>query len=128
MSPTDAREDRELVVTVTDETDESTPTTRTVPPDEDLATGLVLAVADALDDAPLELSPRLYDLVDVEALERLLTSGRDGTPSGARVRLQLYGCQVTVAAVAAPQEGSVVADPTPNPPEGASPDARASTR
>ncbi|WP_235920792.1 HalOD1 output domain-containing protein [Natronorubrum halalkaliphilum] len=51
------------------------------------------AVADAIDADQLELPP-LYEAIDPDALNSLLTSG--GAPSECQVSFQYAGCAVTV--------------------------------
>lgn len=86
---------KELFVTITDESSTGgSRVTRMVVPGEGLSTTLAMMVADVLDEDPTELTPRLYDLVDPEALDGLFS--RRGGGSDVRAELELYGCAITV--------------------------------
>lgn len=63
---------------------------------EDLSTTIVLAVADALDTDPIDLSPPLYELIDPDALDALFESAGDG--SDTYFTISEWGCTVTVFA------------------------------
>jgi hypothetical protein len=54
---------------------------------------VVLAVAEANDVSPMEVSPPLYETVDSDALESLIEQTSD--PSF-KVSFEFHGCQVTV--------------------------------
>lgn len=70
---------------------EPTPTT------EDLDCRIVEAVADAKGVEPLELTDRLYDVVDAEAISRLFALDTPGgSPVRGRVTFTLDRCRVTV--------------------------------
>lgn len=61
--------------------------------DEELATTIVTAVADARGVDPLDLPP-LYDEVDLDAIDRLFQSNdRDAELS---VSVEVAGCEVTI--------------------------------
>lgn len=70
------------------------PVSRTAAPDEDLSTTIVLAVAEATDTDPLDLSPALFDVVDPDALDSLFDSAAEDTDVALRFRE--WGCAVTV--------------------------------
>lgn len=91
---------RELFVTATDHSSTGGDmVTRTVGPDEELGTALVMMVADVLDENPMELSPPLYELVDAEALDGLFAAAfREDADVSAE--LELYGCTITVESIA----------------------------
>jgi len=61
---------------------------------DDVSTTVVLAVADVLDEQPVELSPPLHELIDPGALDRLFADGGEDL----QAEFTLYGCRVTVEA------------------------------
>lgn len=63
---------------------------------EDMSTTIVLAVADALDTDPIDLSPPLNELIDPDALDTLFESAGDG--SDTYFTISEWGCTVTVFA------------------------------
>ena len=62
--------------------------------DESLGVSVAHAVAAVRDVDPLSLEPRLYDVVDPDALETLLASG--STDSDVRVSFVFAACAVTL--------------------------------
>lgn len=63
----------------------------------DLVTEVVEALAEANGEDPLALSPRLYDVVDLEAIETLFADERRATVSNLRVQFEYCGQTVTIA-------------------------------
>lgn len=63
----------------------------------ELVVDIVSSVANANGVDPIELEPRLNDVVDSDALERLFSDRANGAPrSGGRVVFTLCGCEVTI--------------------------------
>ncbi|WP_240452082.1 HalOD1 output domain-containing protein [Halostella salina] len=71
-----------------------TTVSRTATANEQLSTTIVLAVAEALDADPVDLSPALFDVVDPDALDSLFASASD--PSDVAVQFSEWGCSITV--------------------------------
>jgi len=63
-------------------------------PSEPLSETIVYAVAETNGVDPLDLTERLYDCIDPDALDRLFKTGRHG--SGGTVAFKMAGCRVTV--------------------------------
>ncbi|WP_253737440.1 HalOD1 output domain-containing protein [Halohasta salina] len=63
-------------------------------PDESIGVSIAHAVATVCDVDPLSLEPRLYDVVDPDALETLLASGTGD--SDVRISFAFGSCAVTV--------------------------------
>lgn len=64
---------------------------------DSICTAVVCAVAEAKGVDPLDLEPRLHDVVDPDALERLFRSTRpSGSAPYGRVTFALSGCEVVV--------------------------------
>lgn len=70
-----------------------TPITRTTR-DESVSQKVVRAVAEATDVDPLALDPRLYEVIDPDALDQLFDEKR----SEGQVDFTMAGCQVSVRA------------------------------
>lgn len=70
-----------------------TPITRTTR-DESVSQTVVRAVAEATDINPLALDPRLYEVIDGDALDQLFDEER----SEGQVEFTMAGCQVSVHA------------------------------
>lgn len=62
--------------------------------DESVSETVVSAVAEATDVDPLALDPRLYEVIDPDALDRLFNEAQ----SEGRVGFTMAGCQVSVHA------------------------------
>ena len=65
-------------------------------PNEPLNQTVVRAVADATETDPLDLTDRVYDCVDPDALDRLFAPVADGTPRTGAVVFTMAGCRVVV--------------------------------
>ncbi|WP_415381252.1 HalOD1 output domain-containing protein [Halosimplex sp. TS25] len=63
--------------------------------DHTLLRAVVEAVATETGRRPIELDP-LYDALDTEALERVVSPGGDATPPAGRLRFRYESCDVTV--------------------------------
>jgi len=63
-------------------------------PSEPLSQTIVYAVAETKGVDPMDLSERLYDCIDPDALDRLFKTGRHG--SGGTVLFKMAGCRVEV--------------------------------
>lgn len=92
-------------MTSADHRDPSPAVTYRCTPDEPLSRGVVEAVAEAADVAPMPgaadddaaLEP-LYDAVDPEALDAVFRPLRsDAAPAGGRITFSYAGCEVTAA-------------------------------
>lgn len=68
-------------------------------PEEEPSIVIVTAVADVIDESPLELEP-LHATVDTEALDGMLETA-DGTEPDVTVTFEYCGCEVTVTPVEA---------------------------
>ncbi|WP_161973230.1 HalOD1 output domain-containing protein [Halostella litorea] len=62
--------------------------------DGDPSTTVVLAVAEALDTDPLDLSPALYEVIDPDALDSLFESA--GADADLTCQFSGWGCTITV--------------------------------
>lgn len=65
-------------------------------PDDDLSWHIVTAVAEERGVEPLDIDERLYDVIDVEALERIARQAEDSGEVDLSVSFRLAGCFVTV--------------------------------
>lgn len=63
-------------------------------PSEPLSETIVYAVAETKGVDPMDLTERLYDCIDPDALDRLFRTGRHG--SGSTVVFKMAGCRVEV--------------------------------
>lgn len=74
-----------------------------------ISVSIIRAVASVSGSDPLSLEPRLYDVIDPDALERLLTA--DATSSEVRITFLFGNHEVTVTAA-----GEIIVrdDPTPS--------------
>ena len=70
-----------------------TPIVRTAQ-DESVSQTVIMAVAEATDVDPIDLDPRISDVIDPDALDRLFDTGQ----SEMRVKFAMAGCQVIVHA------------------------------
>lgn len=63
----------------------------------DVVYQVITSVADARNLDPIQLEPRLYDILDPDALARLFDDRPDGTArQGGRVSFDMAGCRVTI--------------------------------
>lgn len=77
---------------------------------ESVSAAVIDAVAEANGVDPLDLEPRLNDIVDPDALERLFRYGAAGeSPSSGRIVFRMAGCEVVVHGA-----GRVTATPDSN--------------
>ncbi|WP_331235317.1 HalOD1 output domain-containing protein [Natronorarus salvus] len=79
---------------------------------EDICAVVVDAVADAKGVHPLDLEPKLYDVIEPDALVDLWSSS-DSPPRSMRIGFSMAGCDVVVRG-----DGRVVVtpgEPTPDP-------------
>ena len=70
-----------------------TPIVRTAE-DESVSQTVIMAVAEATDVDPIDLDPRISDVIDPDALDRLFETGQ----SEMRLKFAMAGCQVIVHA------------------------------
>lgn len=70
------------------------------------STGVVVAVAEALDLDPADLDVRLGDVVDPDALDRLFCGRRGSATERPSVTFSMAGCEVVVR-----PDGTVTATP-----------------
>ena len=66
-----------------------TPIVRTAQ-DESVSQTVIMAVAEATDVDPIDLDPKISDVIDPDALDRLFDTGQ----SEMRVKFAMAGCQV----------------------------------
>jgi len=71
--------------------------------EESISVAITRAVAAVCDADPLSLEPRLYDVVDPDAIETLLSS--EATNSDVRISFAFGACAVTVS-----QSGDILVD------------------
>lgn len=63
----------------------------------DVVYQVITSVAEANDLDPLQLEPRLNEIVDPDALARLFSDRPNGAPrQGGRISFEMAGCQVTI--------------------------------
>ena len=73
------------------------PTAYDPEPDESVSTTVIRALADTREECPAEMTPRLYEVLDPDALDRLFESGGGGTDgSGPRVSFSFGDYRVVV--------------------------------
>lgn len=75
---------------------------------ESIGETVVYAVAEATDTDPMDLPP-IYDVIDLQALERLFPDDSAHANADARVSFTAFDCEVTVHA-----DGEVVVAPLPD--------------
>lgn len=63
---------------------------------DDLCWHIITAISEERDVDPMRIDEQLEDVIDVEALGRLVQQAGDDTPVDLSVSLRLSGCFVTV--------------------------------